>query len=134
MGYNSRSNSVLACPELRSELSQRQSLRIQPGSLCLPLLEQWHPTGLQTCLGRNSVDRSSMDSEAFGKLLHRHPGGVPIYQFLAIRGTQTGLRTTRILRHRTTLIVVPSSLETYPRPRRSPENTADQRFHRPAGV
>ena len=117
MGDHSRSNSVFACPELRGDFSQRHPLGIQPGSLCLPLLGQRHPPGLQTGLGGDSVDRGTVDSEAFSKLLHRHSSSVPSGQLFAIRGTQTGLRTTRIFRHRTPLIVVPSSLETCPTPR-----------------
>lgn len=43
-------------------------------------------------LSDDPCDRRSMYSEAFGDLLHRHPGHVGVDEFLTLRVAQTSLR------------------------------------------
>jgi len=66
--------------------------------------------------------------------VHGHPSGVGDEQLTAIRGAQTGLRLTRFLHDRTTLIHPPSLLRTPPAGLRASENTGNQRSERPTPV
>lgn len=109
-----RPDSRIADAELRSDLSQCQTVPIEPGSTLTDRVWQLRLTRVDTSLPGNLPDRAPVHPEPCRELPNRDPSGVSSEQFGPIGDAQTGLRLMRISPDRTALIDDLRSLGTRP--------------------
>lgn len=81
-----RPNGGIADPEPRGHLSERQTIRVEPGSVLTDRVGKFRLARLQPRLACHLPHRAAMHLEARRKLPDRLPSGVPGERFSAIRG------------------------------------------------
>lgn len=96
------------------DLRQGHPLRVEPRRLYSRGVRQGRATMRKPCPSSVLVDGAAVDSEPGYQVVQRDAVGVRVQQGKSIRGTQTGLRLARLLRHRATVIGSLGSLRTRP--------------------